>query len=112
RGCGLSGTGGAGGPGLAAVPVAAQRDALAAWFGHAIKQTLDAADAGNLLEQLTSGLTSPPPREDGTTETDWHWRQLPIVDHGQVYPVHIGVAPGRDEPQSGGTATPRQRPRG
>jgi len=107
----LPGTDRAGGLALAALPVAAQRDALTAWFGHAIKQTLDEADAGNLLEQLTSGLTTAPPREGDATEADWRWRQLPIVDHGQIYPVLVGVAPDRDEPQPGGNAPPRQRPR-
>ncbi|HTO85791.1 MAG TPA: hypothetical protein VMQ73_26460 [Methylomirabilota bacterium] len=107
----LPGTDRAGGLALATLPVAAQRNALAAWFGHAIKQTLDAADAGNLLEQLTSGLTSPPPREGDATEADWHWRQLPVVDHGQIYPVLVGAAPDRDEPQPDGNTTQRQRPR-
>ena len=107
----LPGTDRAGAVALATLPVAAQRNALAAWFGHAIKETLDEAGGGNLLDVLTADLTNPSPRKGDTTSADWHWRQLPVVDHGQIYPVQIGVAPDRDQPQSGSNAAPRQRPR-
>jgi len=106
----LPGTDRAGSVALAALPLAADRGVLSAWFGRSIKEALDEAGDGDLMGRLEAALTAPEQRSDDTGESPWRWRQVPFVDHGQVVPLFIGVAPDREEPQSANTAA-RQRPR-
>jgi len=100
----------AGGLAMAALPLAADRGALVAWFGRSIKEALEDSGNDDLMERLATGLTSPANRDDQPVESGWRWRQVPFVDHGQVVPVFIGVAADREQPQPGGV-TSRQRPR-
>jgi hypothetical protein len=87
------------------LPVAARRDDVATWLGRDIvKLVEEEQDDGkaDLVERLTTGLTQVEERLDDSAEHTWRWRQLPMVDNGQLVPMQIGVAIQREQPDPGG----------
>ena len=90
---------------MLALPVAARRDDLATWLGRDIVRLVEEEqDDGkaDLVERLTAGLTQIEERLDDSGERTWRWRQLPMVDNGQLVPLQVGVALERPQPDAGG----------
>jgi hypothetical protein len=90
---------------LLALPVAARRDELASWLGRDIVQLVEQEQDGGkaaLVERIAAGLVQADERLDDSGEHTWRWRQLPMVDNGQLVPMQIGVAVQREEPDAGG----------
>jgi hypothetical protein len=94
-----------------ALPVAAQRDAVAPWFGRdvaaAIRDEQDESK-GDLIERVTAGLIHGEERVDEFGDRTWRWRQLPLVDQGHIVPLFIGVAQQNEEPEPDADGKPRR----
>ncbi|MGH6927965.1 MAG: hypothetical protein ACREEV_06580 [Dongiaceae bacterium] len=96
---------------LLALPVAAQREAVAPWFGRdvaaAIRDEQDESK-GDLIERVTANLVHGEERVDEFGERTWRWRQLPLVDQGHIVPLFIGVAQRNEEPEPDADGKPRR----
>jgi hypothetical protein len=96
---------------LLALPVAAQREAIAPWFGSdlaaAIRDEQDESK-GDLIERVTANLVHGEERVDEFGERTWRWRQLPLVDQGHIVPLFIGVAQRTEEPEPDADGKPRR----
>lgn len=93
------------------LPVAAERAALPIWLGRDIARlVIEDADEKkvDLLDRIGSSLARVEERIDERDERPWQWRQLPLLDNGQIVPLAIGVARehGRAEPDAKGRRAP------
>jgi hypothetical protein len=98
---------------LLALPLAAQREAVAPWLGRDIAAVIrDEQDEskGDLIERVTASLIHGEERVDEIGERTWRWRQLPLVDQGHIVPLFIGVAQQNQEAEPDAEGKPR-RPR-
>jgi hypothetical protein len=98
---------------LLALPMAAQRDAIAPWLGRNVAAVIRKEQddgKGDLIERVTASLLHGEERVDEIGERTWRWRQLPLVDQGHIVPLFIGVAQQNREPEPDADGKPR-RPR-
>jgi hypothetical protein len=96
---------------LLALPVAAQREAVAPWLGRDIAAVLrDEQDdsKGDLIERVTASLVHGEERVDEIGDRAWRWRQLPLVDQGHIVPLFIGVAQQNQEAEPDADGKPRR----
>lgn len=97
---------------MLALPVAARSDNLATWFGRDITAAIEAEPAEaarDLLPRLGVALSNVEERLEENGERAWRWRQLPMVDNGQLVALSVGMPPdqGQTDPDGSG-----RRPRG
>jgi hypothetical protein len=95
---------------LLALPIAAQREAVAPWLGRDVAAVIrDEQDEkkGDLIERVTASLVHGEERVDESGDRTWRWRQLPLVDQGHIVPLFIGVAQPREEVEPDAEGKPR-----
>lgn len=98
---------------MLALPEAARQERLATWLGRdiaaAIREDPQRATA-ELLPRLGNALMHVEERLEQNGEPPWRWRQLPVMDNGQIVALSVGVPSerGQTEPDGQGRK-PRNR---
>lgn len=81
---------------MLALPVAARQERLATWLGRDIIDAVAEEPhhvAADLMPRLGNALTHVEERFEENGERAWRWRQLPMVDNGQLVALSIGMPP-------------------
>lgn len=95
------------------LPEAARQERLSAWLGRDIVTAIGEdpqRGTAELLPRLGNALMHVEERPEQNGEPPWRWRQLPIMDNGQIVALSVGVPMerGQTEPDGQGRK-PRSR---